>query len=109
MASVRSVGRAMANGQFEYDQVTINTGTARLGEGVRLRLGVPQGLADGVAPDPELFRDLPRAQAVTMGLPNPGDVVHSTHPDPLRPATPPIADVVLPRTWIRCRSGPELD
>src|SRR5262249_44427457 len=80
----------------------------RLGQRVRLGLGVLQGLADGIPPDPKLLGDLPRAQAVTMGLANPGEVVHGAHPDPLRPARP-IAEVVLPWTWIRCRSGPELD
>ena len=68
---------------------------ARLGEGVRDRLGVGDRFTHGVPSDAQSEGD--GADAVLVGVQpsDLGEVVHRSHPSPLRPASTPIAEAVL--------------
>ena len=67
----------------------------RLDKRVGRRFGVPKGFANRVSPNAELLGDLTGTQPVSVGLSNPGKIVHSAHPRPPAAASAPHARVVL--------------
>lgn len=69
-------------------------GRPRLGPDADNRLGILQGLEDGLGRVVELVGDLPDGQAVAVELPNASVVVHREHPFPPA-AVGPHAGVVL--------------
>jgi hypothetical protein len=79
----------------ERTKLTENRGRSRLRKRVGRRLGVVFGLADGVPANAELLGDFTSTQPIPQRLPNPGKIVHSTHPCRPAAASSPHARVVL--------------